>query len=134
METHTEYTEDSIDLFQQLARIIIAGYSNSGKSQMCSNLINKYHYKFNTILYCGVNSHDLQNDPDIKDKLHISSEIVNPFDYTYDGNTLYIFDDCFLEAIESKSIVNTFTKGRHENISTIFITQNLFLVVNLHVV
>ena len=48
MEVHTEYTEDSIDLFQQPARIIIAGYSNSGKSQMCSNLINKYHYKFNT--------------------------------------------------------------------------------------
>ena len=126
MEVHTEYTEDSIDLFQQPARIIIAGYSNSGKSQMCSNLINKYHYKFNTILYCGVNSHKLQNNPDIKDKLHISSEIVNPFDYTYDGNTLYILDDCFLEANESKFVVNAFTKGRHENISTIFITQNLF--------
>ena len=40
MEIHTKYTEDSIDLFQQPARIIIAGYSNSGKSQMCSNLIN----------------------------------------------------------------------------------------------
>ena len=35
-------------------------------------------------------------------------------------------DDCFLEAIESKFVVNAFTKGRHENISTIFITQNLF--------
>ena len=126
MEVHTEYTEDSIDLFQQPARIIIAGYSNSGKSQMCSNLINKYHYKFNTILYFGVNSHKLQNNPDIKDKLHISSEIVNPFDYTYDGNTLYILDNCFLEANESKFVVNAFTKGRHENISTIFITQNLF--------
>ena len=59
METHTEYTEDIIDLFQQPARIIIAGYSNSGKSQMCSNLVNKYHYKFNKILYCGVNSQEL---------------------------------------------------------------------------
>ena len=34
METHTEYTEDSINLFQQPARIIIAGYSNSGKSRV----------------------------------------------------------------------------------------------------
>ena len=40
----------------------------------------------------------------------------------------------FLEAIESKFVVNAFTKGRHVNISTIFITQNLFLVVNLHIV
>ena len=68
----------------------------------------------------------MQNNPDIKDKLHISSEILNPFDYTYDGNTLYILDDCFLEANESKYVANAFTKGRHENISTIFITQNLF--------
>ena len=35
-------------------------------------------------------------------------------------------DDCFLEAIESKLVVNAFTKGHHENILTIFITQNLF--------
>ena len=41
-------------------------------------------------------------------------------------NTLFILGDCFLEAIESKFVVNAFTKGRHENISTIFITQNLF--------
>ena len=53
---------------------------------MCSNLIKKYHDKFNTILYCGVNSHDLQNNPDINEKLHISSEIVNPFDYSYSEN------------------------------------------------
>ena len=92
----------------------------------CSNLNKKYHHKFNTILYCGVNSHNLQNNPDINEKLHISSEIVNPFDYSYNGNTLFILDDCFLEAIESKFVVNAFTKGRHENISTIFITQNLF--------
>ena len=126
MEAHTIYTQDSTDLFHNPARIIIAGYSNSGKSEMCSNLIKKYHHKFNTILYCGVNSHELQNNPDINEKLHISSEIVNPFDYSYNGNTLFILDDCFLEAIESKFVVNAFTKGRHENISTIFITQNLF--------
>ena len=93
---------------------------------MCSKLIQKYHHKFNTILYCGVNSHNLQNNPVINQKLVISSEIANPFDYSYNRNTLFILDNCFLEAIESKFVVNAFTKGRHENISTIFITQNLF--------
>ena len=39
MEAHTTYTQDSIDLFHNPARIIIAGYSNSGKSEMCSKLI-----------------------------------------------------------------------------------------------
>ena len=82
MEAHTTYTQDSIDLFHNPARIIIAGYSNSGKSEMCSKLIQKCHHKFNTILYCGVNSHKLQNNPVINQKLVISSEIVNPFDYS----------------------------------------------------
>ena len=93
---------------------------------MCSKIIQKYHHKFNTIFYCGINSHNLQNNPVIDQKLIISSEMLNPFDYSYNGNTLFILDDCFLEAIKSKFVVNAFTKGRHENISTIFITQNLF--------
>ena len=94
---------------------------------MCSKIIEKYHHKFNTILYCGVNSHNLQNNPVINQKLIISNATVNPFDYTYNGNTLFILDDCFSGAIESKFVINAFTKGRHENISTIFITQNLFV-------
>ena len=93
---------------------------------MCSKITQKYHHIFNTILYCGINSHNLQNNPVINQKVIISSETVNPFDYTCNVNTLFILDDCFLEAIESKFVVNAFTKGRHENISTIFITQNLF--------
>ena len=125
METSTPYSLDSIDLFHNPAGIIIAGYSNSGKSEMGSKIIQNCHHKFNTILYCGVNSHKLQNNPVINQKLIISNEIVNPFDYTYNEITLFILDDCFLEAIESKFAVNVFTKGRHENISTIFIAQNL---------
>ena len=105
MEAHTIYTQDSTDLFRNPAIIIITGYSNSGKSEMCSNLIKKYHHKFNTILYCGVNSRNLQNNPNINEKLHISSEIVSSFDYSYNGNTLFILDDCFLEAIESKFVL-----------------------------
>ena len=31
MEAHIAYSQDSIDLFHNPARIIIAGYSNSGK-------------------------------------------------------------------------------------------------------
>ena len=91
---------------------------------MCSNLIKKYH-KFNTILYCGVNFHNLQNNRDINEKLHISSEIVTLLIIHIMG-IHFILNDCFLEAIESKFVVNAFTKGRHENISTVFITQNLF--------
>ena len=120
------YPEQDINIFINPARIIIAGYSNSGKSELCSKLVEKHHDNFTTILYCGVKSHNLQEIPIINEKLVVSEEILNPFDYAFNGNTLYILDDCFIEAIESKFVVNAFTKGRHENISIIFITQNIF--------
>ena len=125
METST-FSEEILDIFKIPARIIIAGYSNSGKSEMCIQLIKKYHENFQHILYCGVESHTLQSNEEINGKLTVSNQILNPFDYSYIGNILFILDDCFLEAIENKSVVDAFTKGRHKNISTILITQNLF--------
>ena len=68
METSTPYSQGTIDIFRNPARIIIAGYSNSRNSEMCSKIIQKYHHKFNTVLYCGVNSHNLQNNL-----------VINPF-------------------------------------------------------
>ena len=126
METLRSFTELSTDLFNVPARIIIAGYSNSGKSQLCTRLMEKYHERFNHILYCRVDSHSLQNNEGINSKLTVSDEILNPFDYSHLGSILFILDDCFLEAVEDKNVVNAFTKGRHKSISTIFITQNLF--------
>ena len=115
------------DIFNVPARIIIAGYSNSGKSVLCSRIIEKYHAKFKQILYCGVDSHPLQDNEEIGSKLTVSSEILNPFEYVFHNeNLLFILDDCFLEAVENKNVVDAFTKGRHKNISTIFITQNMF--------
>lgn len=122
----TTFPECATDIFNDPARIIIAGYSNSGKSELCSKLIKLYQEKFDHILYCGVDKHPLQEDKIINPKLTVSSEILNPFDYAYSGGILFILDDCFLEAVQDKNVVNAFTKGRHKKISSIFITQNLF--------
>ena len=124
--SRVSFPESSTDIFNNPSRIIIAGFSNSGKSELCRKLIEKYHETFHHILYCGVDSHTLQDNDDIKSKLTVSREILNPFDYSHLGSILFILDDCFLEAVEDKNVVNAFTKGRHESISTIFITQNLF--------
>ena len=120
------FSESNLNIFNQPARIIIAGYSNSGKSEMCKKLIEIYHQNFNHILYCGIESHPLQSNEEINPKLTVTTDILNPFDFIYLGNILFILDDCFLEAVENKNVVDAFTKGRHKQISTVFITQNLF--------
>ena len=122
----SSFSSENINLFYNPARIIIGGYSNSGKTILCQKLIEQNHEKFNHILYCGTDSHELQSHSDIGSKITVSPEILNPFEYAHLGALLFILDDCFLEAVEDKNVVDVFTKGRHKNISTIFITQNLF--------
>ena len=119
------FSKSVTDIFYLPARIIIAGYSNSGKSELCTNLIKIYHHKFDRILYCGIDSHPLQQDDTINSKLTVSNDILNPFDYAHAGHILFILDDCFLNAVQDKNVVDAFTKGRHKSISSIFITQNL---------
>ena len=126
METSAYFSCSSIDIFNDPARIIIAGYSNSGKSELCKKIIELYHEKFEHILYCGVESHPLQDDDKISAKLTVSHDILNPFEYSHMGRILIVLDDCFIEAAEDMNVVDAFTKGRHKSISTIFITQNLF--------
>ena len=125
----TIFRDSDVDIFNQPARIIIAGSSNSGKTQLTSNLALKYANKFDLIIICGAAQHDLQKSP-INTKIKVFPDIINPFDYVDEYNKskglLYILDDCFLEASQNKYVVDAFTKGRHSNISIIFITQNLF--------
>ena len=47
---------------------------------MCSWIIETYHNELNIILYCGVNSHPLQNTETINKKLFVLNKIVNPFE------------------------------------------------------
>ena len=121
-----------LDPFANPARIIIAGFSNSGKSVLCQKIIELYETHFQYILYCGVSEHPLETHPSIGPKFKVSKEILNPFDYTEKGQTgvnkglLFILDDCFLEASDNKFVTNAFTAGRHSSISVIFITQNMF--------
>ena len=122
------YKEEATHLFSVPARIIIAGYSNSGKSQLTTKLIEKYHESFDAILYCGTDSHPLQNHSLIGPKFTLSSKIENPIEYSQHLNKglLYILDDLFLEAVENTYVTQAFTRGRHSRISVILITQNLF--------
>ncbi len=125
------YTEDDVNLFRHPSRIMIAGFTNSGKTSLCTRLVEKYHKTFSKIVISGVKTHPLQNNNEIREKLLLSEDIVNLLDDDSPYNnpnesTLHILDDNFLIAANSETVVNSFTRGRHANLSVIFITQNLF--------
>ena len=46
--------------------------------------------------------------------------------FNRETNNLVILDDLMDEGSESKAVSQLFTKGRHDNLSVIFLTQNLF--------
>ena len=108
------------------SRVIIAGYSNSGKSYICTKLIEKYHQEFSHVVICGVEKHVLQHRfPE--DYITVSREIIDPLQFQRgDEAILFVLDDTFMEAINSKIVVESFTKGRHSNLSVILVSQNIF--------
>lgn len=122
------YTAEDIDLFRDPARIIVAGFSNSGKTVLVSKLIKKYHEKFDKIFICGVSYHPLQKELAIADKISVSKDIINPLEDREAGEkTLLVLDDLYLKAMQNQLVVEAFIKGRHSDLSVILITQNLFM-------
>lgn len=123
------YTEDQVDLFHYPARILVAGFSNSGKSELVTKIVEKYHGKFTHIIVCGVSQHPLQKIEAIKNKLNVYQNIIDPLSEVEEGeksSILFILDDIFLEAAESKVVANAFIKGRHNSLSVIMVTQNVY--------
>ena len=127
-EEHAHVLENDFALFSNPARIIIAGASNTGKSHITQELIKRHHHKFQHIAICGTKAHPLQSDSEIKAKLTLSEDIIDPEEIKYHktDSVLYILDDLYVQALQNEVVSNVFTKGRHKKISTIFITQNLF--------
>lgn len=124
------YSEDSINLFKQPARFLVAGYSNSGKSELINKIIIKYHEVFKRIIICGVKEHALEANDVIEPKLKLSLDIIDPLqdEDTYDKRgTLFVLDDVYAEAVKNKLVVDAFTRGRHSGLSVILITQNLYM-------
>ena len=126
------FPEEAVNVFRYPARIVVAGASNSGKSYLVKSLIQKYHQHFTHIFICGVTEHELKNDLNIKDKLYLSKDIIDPTkevdEYeAKNSNILLILDDLQRPTVESPIIFDTFTMGRHKNISICLIQQNLFL-------
>jgi len=122
------YSAGVFDLFSQPSRIIVAGCSNSGKTELVTELVKQYKEKFETVVICGTENHPIKQR-NIHPNIVVSPEILDPLQYRYSpsSNILLILDDNYSSAVNSQIVCDSFTKGRHANLSVILITQNLFM-------
>ena len=112
--------EAELNIFLRPCRLGIYGYSGSGKTYLLSKLIRKYYTKFNTIIVIGS---QLENLDDLKINYLAS---FNPFEETYKEPLLLVFDDILLNKDILKIASEVFIRGRHKNISSVFLGQNPF--------
>lgn len=123
--------QTDIDIFAKNVRLICSGYSESGKSYLIKKLILNNISKFDYIIIAGSPSgHEFTLNEQIKEKL-ITFEyfpsikelksITEP-----NSSKIILCDDNYYLAYNDINVMQYFTHGRHENISTILITQNIF--------
>ena len=105
----------------------VCGSRGSGKSYFVKNLLLNPQIlvePFERILWVYKTWQPLFNDLG-----HV--EFVNEMPENMTGiqarRTLIIFDDWMSEAVESEFVSSLFTRGRHQNISPIFLSQNIFV-------
>ena len=108
----------ALDIFHRNARILITGYSDSGKSVLTKSLIEKYSSKFDRIITVGATytgSDKIKRDDDF-----------DPLLNKINGSTLVVYDDILLERKLVQTAASAYIKARHTNTSCIFISQSLF--------
>ena len=116
-----EIPESEVDIFHTCARILIAGFSGSGKSYFASKLIRKYKHKFDQIILIGGNLEGVEDLGVVRrDDFNIELD-ANGID-----NILLCFDDILYDSKLMKVAANLYTRGRHKKNSCLMLSQNIF--------
>jgi len=118
---YTSISSTELDIFHQPARLLISGFSGSGKTFLVTRLIEKYRERFSRIIVVG-------SDLDHSGGLNIERcDNFNPLiDNEINGHILIIYDDVLYNKKIIETAAEVFIRGRHLNISSIFLTQNIF--------
>lgn len=110
--------------------MIVAGQTGSGKTRFVKKLIldqkNLHENAFERIVYVyGIDQEEYQELRDMSPPIEMYEGY--PVDLEFDGvQTLLILDDMMMELGKDDKLARLFTRMRHKNLSTIFITQNLY--------
>lgn len=127
METYVEK-----DLYlQHPFAMIVAGPRRSGKSYFVKNIIqNRYIHPMveQIVWYFASPQPDLMSELEGVGVEFIKRLPVSNMEEKYSNSkkTLIIIDDLMQEACEREDVQSLFTRGRHLNVSLIFISQNVF--------
>ena len=115
-------------------RMLVAGGRSAGKTTFMKILLKEgnwlIHPTLLRVIWCyAKHKPDLLSEltevlPAIEYAQGIPSEIDTMFDRSV--NNLIILDDMMYEAPQDKRISQLFTRGGHDNLSFIYLTQNLF--------
>ena len=119
--------------FQNLFSMLVADRRGATKKTFKKHLLKEGNWLIHStpqkiILWYTKHQPDLLTEltkilPTIEYVQGISSEVDSMFDSSV--NNLIILDDMMDEAMQDKRISHFFTRGRHDNLSVIYLTQNL---------
>lgn len=116
--------------FQHPFSAIVAGSSGTGKTVLTRSLLEDYKQTTTItkhrlkVLWCHGQSQALHHEPIPGVDVIYVEEFVSEFD---DKPDIVIYDDLMSDIAGNKALTDVFTKKRHhENVSVIFIVQNLF--------
>ena len=114
--------------------MLVAGSRKAGKTEFTKNLLSSMNEIINPpperIIWCYS-----KHQPKLFEEL---MSIHSGIEYTHglpigletmfdrDKNNLIILDDMMDEASKDERVAQLFSRGRHDNLSVIFLTQNLF--------
>ena len=115
---------NQLDLFHKPARILIFGLSGAGKSYLVSKIVRKYHKKFDNIISIGSDLEKVDGLVQRDDSYDFENKDRNE-------KILLIFDDSLYRKSLMEKACKAFIHGRPFNISSIFISQTLFVNDNL---
>ena len=119
-------SSDQVDLFHNCSRILIGGFSGSGKSYLTAKLINHYQHKFERIVVIGSDLGTIQNEKIVRD----DNFNIEQFENINNNHWLLVYDDVIHNKTQLRQAMISFFMGRHKKISCIFLTQNIFLNSN----
>ena len=121
--------------FQHPFSMILAGGRRTGKTQFTKKLLLQKHWLINVPIEHIIWFHATAQ-PDVFSELmrELNIEFVeglpkanmNTFLTDKPGSKLLVFDDMMEEASERVDIKHLFTRGRHQDTSVVFLTQNLY--------